>query len=46
MFAAAGGATVLTLLRDRFGPLELGSLPAGEWRILSLDTLREPAPRS
>jgi 16S rRNA pseudouridine516 synthase len=46
MFASAGGATVLTLLRDRFGPLELGSLPAGEWRILSLDTFAEPAARS
>jgi 16S rRNA pseudouridine516 synthase len=46
MFAAAAGATVLTLRRDRFGPLELGSLPAGEWRILSLDTFAEPAARS
>jgi 16S rRNA pseudouridine516 synthase len=46
MFASAGGATVLTLLRDRFGPLELGSLPAGEWQILSLDTFAEPAARS
>jgi 16S rRNA pseudouridine516 synthase len=45
MFAAAAGATVLTLRRDRFGVLELGSLPAGQWRILSLDTFTEPAGR-
>jgi 16S rRNA pseudouridine516 synthase len=38
MFAAAAGATVLTLHRDRFGPLELGDLPSGQWRILALDT--------
>jgi 16S rRNA pseudouridine516 synthase len=36
MFAAAG-ATVLTLHRTRFGPLELGDLPACEWRELPLD---------
>ena len=46
MFAAAAGATVLTLRRDRFGPLELGALPAGEWRILSSDTFTETAARS
>lgn len=45
MFAAAAGATVLTLRRDRFGALELGSLPAGQWRILSLDTFTEPVGR-
>lgn len=43
MFAAAAGTTVLTLHRDRFGPLELGALPAGQWRILSLDTFAETA---
>jgi 16S rRNA pseudouridine516 synthase len=37
MFAATG-ATVLTLHRSRFGPLELGDLPAGAWRELPLDT--------
>ena len=31
---AAGGATVLTLHRERFGPLELGDLAAGQWREL------------
>jgi len=36
MFAAAG-LTVLTLHRGRFGPLELGDLPAGQWRELPLD---------
>jgi 16S rRNA pseudouridine516 synthase len=36
MFAAAGN-TVLTLHRPRFGPLELGDLPAGQWRELPLD---------
>ena len=36
MFAAAG-LTVLTLHRARFGPLELGDLPAGQWRELPLD---------
>ena len=46
MFAAAAGTTVLTLHRDRFGPLELGELPAGQWRILSLDTFAEPAGRA
>ncbi|MBL9188281.1 MAG: rRNA pseudouridine synthase [Opitutaceae bacterium] len=37
MFAAAGGATVLTLHREQFGPLTLGDLPAGQWRELPLD---------
>jgi 16S rRNA pseudouridine516 synthase len=31
------GATVLTLHRPRFGELELGDLPAGQWRELPLD---------
>jgi len=35
---AAGGATVLTLHRARFGDLALGDLPAGSWRELPLDT--------
>jgi 16S rRNA pseudouridine516 synthase len=35
---AAGGATVLTLHRERFGALALGDLPAGQWRELPLDT--------
>ena len=37
MFAATG-ATVLTLHRSHFGPLDLGDLPAGQWRELPLDT--------
>lgn len=37
MFAACG-ATVLTLHRERFGPLALDALPAGQWRALPLDT--------
>jgi 16S rRNA pseudouridine516 synthase len=36
MFAAVG-ATVLTLHRRRFGDLELGDLPAGQWRELPVD---------
>jgi 16S rRNA pseudouridine516 synthase len=36
MFAAAG-RTVLTLHRARFGELELGELPTGQWRELPLD---------
>jgi 16S rRNA pseudouridine516 synthase len=36
MFAATG-STVLTLHRARFGDLELGDLPAGQWRELPLD---------
>ena len=36
MFAATG-STVLTLHRARFGDLELGNLPAGQWRELPLD---------
>lgn len=35
---AAHGANVLALHRTRFGPLELGDLPAGRWRELPLDT--------
>jgi 16S rRNA pseudouridine516 synthase len=36
MFAAMG-ATVLALARTRFGALELGDMPPGKWRALSLD---------
>lgn len=36
MFAAAGN-TVLTLHRARFGHLDLGDLPVGQWRELPLD---------
>jgi 16S rRNA pseudouridine516 synthase len=36
MFAAYG-ATVLTLHRTQFGPLELGDLAPGQWRELPLD---------
>jgi 16S rRNA pseudouridine516 synthase len=39
---AAGGAHVLTLHRARFGSLELGDLPAGQWRELPLDTFGLP----
>ncbi len=38
MFAAVG-ATVLTLHRTQFGPLELGDLAPGQWRGLALDCL-------
>jgi 16S rRNA pseudouridine516 synthase len=34
------GCEVLTLHRARFGPLELGDLPAGQWRELPLDTFK------
>ena len=37
MFASQG-AEVLTLHRSHFGPLDLGSLPPGQWRELPLDT--------
>jgi 16S rRNA pseudouridine516 synthase len=37
MFASQGCA-VRTLHRARFGHLELGGLPAGEWRELPPDT--------
>ena len=37
MFASQG-AEVRTLHRARFGPLELGDLPAGQWRELPADT--------
>ncbi len=37
MFAAAGGATVLTLHREKFGALELDDLAPGAWRELPLD---------
>lgn len=36
MFAAIGHP-VLRLMRDRFGPIELGDLPEGEWRLLDDD---------
>lgn len=36
MFAAAAGATVLTLHRARFGALDLGDLAPGAWRELPL----------
>ena len=42
MFASQG-CEVLTLHRARFGHLELGELPAGQWRELPLDEFaREP----
>ncbi len=37
MFASQG-CEVLTLHRPRFGSLDLGDLPAGQWRELPLDT--------
>jgi 16S rRNA pseudouridine516 synthase len=37
MFASQG-CEVLTLHRPRFGHLDLGDLPAGQWRELPLDT--------
>jgi 16S rRNA pseudouridine516 synthase len=37
MFASQG-CEVLTLHRSHFGSLDLGSLPAGQWRELPLDT--------
>jgi 16S rRNA pseudouridine516 synthase len=39
MFASQG-AEVLILHRARFGHLELGDLPAGQWRELPLDTFK------
>jgi 16S rRNA pseudouridine516 synthase len=38
---AAGGATVLTLHREKFGALELGDLAPGTWRELPLDYFAE-----
>ena len=38
MFAATG-ANVVTLHRERFGPLDLGDLAPGQWRELALDCL-------
>ena len=35
---SSGGANVVTLHRLSFGSLELGDLPAGKWRELSLNT--------
>ena len=43
MFAAAGNH-VETLHRLRFGPLELGDLPKGEWRQLKPDEIAALAP--
>ena len=42
MFASQG-CEVLTLHRARFGPLDLGDLPAGQWRELPLDTFAAPS---
>ena len=39
MFAAAAGATMLTLHREKFGALTLDDLPAGTWRELPLDAV-------
>jgi 16S rRNA pseudouridine516 synthase len=41
MFSACG-ATVLTLHRERFGELDLGDLPAGQWRELPLNSFELP----
>jgi 16S rRNA pseudouridine516 synthase len=38
---SAHGASVLTLHRERFGPLELGDLPAGQWRELPRDFFQD-----
>lgn len=43
MFAAAAGATVLTLHRERFGDLTLGNLAPGAWRELPLDYFERAA---
>ncbi|MEY2880913.1 MAG: hypothetical protein RLZZ15_3293 [Verrucomicrobiota bacterium] len=37
MFAAAGGATVLTLHREKFGALTLEGVAPGTWRVLPVD---------
>jgi 16S rRNA pseudouridine516 synthase len=42
MFSACG-ATVLTLHRERFGPLDLGALAPGTWRELPLDSFDQNA---
>jgi 16S rRNA pseudouridine516 synthase len=39
---ASQGCEVLFLHRVRFGHLELGDLPAGQWRELPLDTFALP----
>ena len=46
MFAAAAGATVLTLHRERFGDLTLGDLAPGAWRELPLDYFERAARES
>lgn len=38
MFAAAGRCTVLSLHREQFGDLTLGSLGPGQWKLLPLTT--------
>lgn len=38
---SAHGANVVTLHRERFGPLELGDLSAGQWRELPLDYFQD-----
>ena len=43
MFAAAGNH-VETLHRAAFGPLTLGGLPEGEWRLLPADEIATLAP--
>jgi len=43
MFASQG-CEVLTLHRTRFGHLDLGDLPAGQWRELPLDEFARGAP--
>lgn len=35
MFVAAAGVTVVSLVRLRFGALDLGDLPEGAWRLVS-----------
>jgi 16S rRNA pseudouridine516 synthase len=39
---SAGGTSVLALHRERFGALELGDLPVGQWRELPLDIFDPP----
>jgi 16S rRNA pseudouridine516 synthase len=42
MFASQG-FTVTRLHRSRFGEIELGGLPPGQWRLLPLELARAPA---
>lgn len=39
------GATVLKLVRVKIGPLAIGPLPIGRWRLLTPDEVRQLAPR-